>query len=184
MTYCPLITQTLRIISVRCIHMSLRSKTRRRATLLLPTWIYSCQSVGTVNLALSFTTSVTISISIWQTFSRNSVKKRTKQLKLTRKIYVIQSKYKLINTTTTKYAYSSSHIGQITYFWEFLHEYCEEKSETFTEFYTNLVLTRLIKIIRWCAVVAKNQQKITYDWEFSSKIWGGLAKIYEFSKRH
>ena len=32
-----LITQTLRIISVRCIFLSLRSKTRRRATLLLPT---------------------------------------------------------------------------------------------------------------------------------------------------
>ena len=68
MTYCPLITKTLRIISVTCIHQSLRSKTRRRATLLLPTWIYSCQSVRTVNFALPFTTSVTISISIVQTF--------------------------------------------------------------------------------------------------------------------
>ena len=68
MTYCPLITQTLRIISVRCIPLSLRSKTQRRATLLLPTWIYSCQSVGTVNFALLFTNSVTISISILQTF--------------------------------------------------------------------------------------------------------------------
>ena len=45
-----------------------RSKTRRRATLLLPTWIYSCQSVGTVNFKLPFTTSVTILISILQTF--------------------------------------------------------------------------------------------------------------------
>ena len=45
--------------------LSLRSKTRRRATLLLPTWICFCQSVGTVNFALPFTTSVTtISISI------------------------------------------------------------------------------------------------------------------------
>ena len=67
-TFCPLITQTLRIISVRCIPLSLRSKTRRRATLLLPTWICSCQSVGTVNFALRFTTNVTISISILQTF--------------------------------------------------------------------------------------------------------------------
>ena len=65
---CPLITQTLRIISVRCIPLSLRSKTRRRATLLLLTWICSCQSVGTVNFALPFTTNVTISISILQTF--------------------------------------------------------------------------------------------------------------------
>ena len=50
------------------IPLSLRSKTRRRATLLLPTWIYSCQSVGTVNFVLPFTTNVTISISILQTF--------------------------------------------------------------------------------------------------------------------
>ena len=48
--------------------MSLRSKTRRRATLLLPTWICSCQSEGTVNFALPFTTSVTISISTSQIF--------------------------------------------------------------------------------------------------------------------
>ena len=67
-TFCPLITQTLRIISVRCIPLSLRSKTRRRATLLLPTWICSCQLVGTVIFILPFTTNVTISISILQTF--------------------------------------------------------------------------------------------------------------------
>ena len=60
MTCCPLITLTLKIISVRCIPLNLRSKTRRRATLLFPTWIYSCQSVGTVNFTLPFTTSVTI----------------------------------------------------------------------------------------------------------------------------
>ena len=30
--------------------------------------------------------------------------------------------------------YSSSHIAQITDFLEFLHEYCEEKSETCTKF--------------------------------------------------
>ena len=41
-----------------------RWKTQRRATLLLSTSIYHCQSVGTVNFALPFTTSVTISISI------------------------------------------------------------------------------------------------------------------------
>ena len=55
-------------ISVRCIPLSLRLKTRLRATLLLPTWICSCQSVGTVNFILPFTTNVTISISILQTF--------------------------------------------------------------------------------------------------------------------
>ena len=58
----------LRIISVTCIPLSLRSKTRRRSTLLLPNLICSCQSVGTVNFALPFTTNVTISISILQTF--------------------------------------------------------------------------------------------------------------------
>ena len=46
----------------------LEIKTRRRATLLLPTWICFCQSVGTVNFVLPFTTNVTISISILQTF--------------------------------------------------------------------------------------------------------------------
>ena len=68
MTYCPWITLTLKIIWVRCIPLNLRYKTRRRATLLLPTWIYSCQSVGTVNFTLPFTTSVTFLISILQTF--------------------------------------------------------------------------------------------------------------------
>ena len=52
------------MISVIFIPLNLRSKTRRGATLLLPTLICSCQSVGTANLALPFTTSVTISISI------------------------------------------------------------------------------------------------------------------------
>ena len=46
----------------------LRSKTRRRATPLLPTWIYSCRSRVTVSCALPFTTNVTISTSMSQTF--------------------------------------------------------------------------------------------------------------------
>ena len=46
MTYCPWTTQTLKYISVRCIPLSLRSKTRRRATLLFSTWIYSYLSVA------------------------------------------------------------------------------------------------------------------------------------------
>ena len=62
MTYYPLITLTLKNISVRRIPLNLRSKTQRRATLLLPTWIYSCQSVGTVYFTLPFTTSVSILI--------------------------------------------------------------------------------------------------------------------------
>ena len=48
--------------------LNLKSKTRRRATLLLPSWIYSCLSVGTVNFTLPFTASVTILIFILQTF--------------------------------------------------------------------------------------------------------------------
>ena len=68
MTYCQSITQILKINWVRCIPLSLRSKTRRRATPLLPTWIYSCQSRVTVSCALPFTTNVTISTSISQTF--------------------------------------------------------------------------------------------------------------------
>ena len=58
----------MKIISVRCISLSLRSKTRRRATFLIPTWVCSRQSGETVNFALPFTTSVTILISILQTF--------------------------------------------------------------------------------------------------------------------
>ena len=61
------ITQILRIIWVWCIPLSLRLKTRRRARHLLPTWIYSCRSGGTVSCALPFT-NVTISTSISQTF--------------------------------------------------------------------------------------------------------------------
>ena len=68
MTFCQSITQILRIIWVRCIPLSLRSKTRRRATPLLPTWIYSCRSRVTVSCELPFTTNVTISTSISQTF--------------------------------------------------------------------------------------------------------------------
>ena len=65
----PLITQTLRIISVRCIPLILISKTRRRATLLLLTRIWFCRSGGKVIFGLSFTTNVAILISLLQTFS-------------------------------------------------------------------------------------------------------------------
>ena len=77
--------------------------------------------------------------------------------------------------------YSPSHIVQITDFGEFLHEHFEEKSETFTEFYNNLVLTRSIKIICWCAVVARHQQKIAYDREFSI-VKSGDLKYMNFQK--
>ena len=46
MTYCHSKTQILIFIWVRCIPLSSRSKTRRRATPLLPTWIYSRRSVN------------------------------------------------------------------------------------------------------------------------------------------
>ena len=52
---------------VRCIQLSLRSRTRRRATLLLSTWIYCCG--WTVSFALPFTTNVTISTFISQIFN-------------------------------------------------------------------------------------------------------------------
>ena len=68
MTYCQSITQILRIIWIRSIPLSLRSKTRRRATPLLPTWIYSCRSRRTISCTLPFTTNVTIPTSISQTF--------------------------------------------------------------------------------------------------------------------
>ena len=58
----------MRTIRVRCIPLRLRSKTRRRATPLLPSWIYSYRSRVTVSYALPFTTNVTISTSISQTF--------------------------------------------------------------------------------------------------------------------
>ena len=35
---------------------------------------------------------------------------------------------------TSMDVYSPSHVAQKTDFLDFLHEYCEEKSETFTEF--------------------------------------------------
>ena len=68
MTYCQSITQIFRIIWVRCIPLSLKTKTQRRATPLLPSWIFSCRLGGTVSCALPFTTNVTISTSISQTF--------------------------------------------------------------------------------------------------------------------
>ena len=49
MTYYQSITLILRIILVRCIPLNLRSKTRQRATPLLPTWIHSCRSEETVS---------------------------------------------------------------------------------------------------------------------------------------
>ena len=53
MTYCQSITQILRIIWVKCIPLSLRSKTRRRATPLLPTWtIRSIESDGQLRTSL------------------------------------------------------------------------------------------------------------------------------------
>ena len=52
-----------------------------------------------------------------------------------------------------------------------------KKPETFTEFWTNFVLTRNIKIVRWCVVIAKNQHKMTYDREFSIVKSRGLKYI-------
>ena len=74
-------------------------------------------------------------------------------------------------TVTLCYTYSLFGIVKITNIWEFFHEYSKKKSETLTEFCTILVQTRIIKVI-CCAAVAKNQQKITYDREYSiAKSW-------------
>ena len=40
----------------------------------------------------------------------------------------------LVKYSSAKTSYSLSHIVQIMDFFDFLHKYCEEKSETFTEF--------------------------------------------------
>ena len=55
--------------------------------------------------------------------------------------------------------YSPLHIVQITDFLGFLHGNREELYETFTKFYSNLVLTKNIKIIHRCVLAVKNQQK-------------------------
>ena len=58
------------IILVRYFPLSLTSSTRRRATFLLSAWIYSCLSGlrRIVKFAIPFTTNMTISTSILQTF--------------------------------------------------------------------------------------------------------------------
>ena len=43
-------------------------------------------------------------------------------------------KGKIRKKKTSSFTQLLSHIGQIMDFKDFLHEYCEEKSETFTEF--------------------------------------------------
>ena len=63
MTYYQSIILIFRIILVRLIPLSLREKTRLRAVRLLPTWIFSCRSGGTVSCSLPFMTNETISIS-------------------------------------------------------------------------------------------------------------------------
>ena len=63
-----IVIQNLRIIWVRSILLSFRSKTRRRATPMLPPWIYSCPWGETISCAFPFTTNVTISTSMSQNF--------------------------------------------------------------------------------------------------------------------
>ena len=67
-SYCRLIILTLRIMWFRCFPLNLRVKTRWRAALLRPTWVYSCRSGGTCSFVLPFATNMTISTSILQTF--------------------------------------------------------------------------------------------------------------------
>ena len=63
-------------------------------------------------------------------------------------IYPLGTYRRMNNGMLVVLHYSLSHIVQITNFLDFLHEYCEEKSETFTEFSTNFVFNRNTKIIR------------------------------------
>ena len=65
--------------------------------------------------------------------------------------------------------YSSSHIVQIMDFLEFLHEYCKEKSETCTQFQTNFVVTKNIKIGFWPASPWRNRHEMHYHREFTCK---------------
>ena len=64
-------------------------------------------------------------------------------------------------TRTSRELFSFSHSSDNRFFWIFSMNTARKKDETFTEFQINFVLTRNINIIRLCAVVAKNQQKIT-----------------------
>ena len=68
MTYCQSINPDFENYVGQMSSAELEIKTRQRATPLLPTWIYSCRSEGTVSCALPFTTNVTISTSISKTF--------------------------------------------------------------------------------------------------------------------
>ena len=60
-------------------------------------------------------------------------------------------------------------LKNITDFWEFLHEYCQEKSETCTKFLTSFVVTKNIKIGFWPAAPVKNRHKMHYHREFTCK---------------
>ena len=62
-------------------------------------------------------------------------------------------------------------------FLQFLREYRKEIYETYIVLNKFSLITRNIRIIHRCPVVAKNQQKITYDREFSIVKSGGLKYI-------
>ena len=87
MTYCQSIIKILIIIWVRCIPLSLRSKTRQWATPLLLTWIYSCRSGGTISGA--FLLRQTWRFQIW--ILKNS-KESLKHLKSTNSNFIISIK--------------------------------------------------------------------------------------------
>ena len=72
-------------------------------------------------------------------------------------------------TLFNTFNYSSSHIVQITYFLEFLHEYCKEKSETCTKPQTSFVVTKNIEIGFWPASLVKIRHKTHYHREFTCK---------------
>ena len=67
--YLYFVTFLLRVsIDMTCCQLKHRLWELSRSDVHVYPWVWDCQSVGTVNFALPFTTNVTISISILQTF--------------------------------------------------------------------------------------------------------------------
>ena len=59
---------------------------------------------------------------------------------------------------------------------EILHEYCDENSETLTEFWNSLVVTKNVRIIFWPTACVKNQHKMHYNRKCACKRGVILAK--------
>ena len=73
-----------------------------------------------------------------------------------------------------------SHSSDNRFFWNF----CMEIIVKLLKKLTNFVPSRNIKTIRWCAVVAKNQQKITYEGSFMSRVCKSYSVMSLFFMWH